>query len=149
MLPMRAIKLSLLLGGLFNITMGAIFFSNSLLLRFFQATGTMERMIFGKQAELVFPSNPLHQLLIHGFGAGVMILGATLIFCYRDPKRFLPFILFDALGRLLYGSTMIYSVFKEGLIRMILVFGSIELAFAVAYLCATWYLTKKRNTVAM
>jgi hypothetical protein len=129
-------------------TMGAIFFQNSLLKWFFQATVVMEKSFFGSNVNLVFPSDPLHQLLIHGFGAGALILGATLLYSFRNPKRFLPFIFFDGLGRLFYGSTMIYFVETYGLVRMILVFGLIELSFAATYLYASWYLTKSQGTVS-
>lgn len=139
---MRAIKAGLLLGGLFNIIMGTIFFSNTLLRCFFDTTASLEKLFFGANATLTFPSDPMHQLLIHGFGAGVMILGATLIYSFRNPHRFQPFILIDALGRLLYGITMVYSVLHFGLVRMILVFGLIELGFAVTYLLTSWYLIK-------
>lgn len=127
--------------------MGAIFFQNSLLKWFFQATGSMEMMFFGNNVNLAFPADPLHQLLIHGFGAGVMILGVTLLYSSRDPKRFLPFIFFDGLGRLIYGATMVYSVCTYGLVRMVLVFGFIELSFAATYLYASWYLTRSRSAV--
>jgi len=123
-------------------TMGIIFFQNSLLQWFFQITCSMERLFFGKNVILSMPADPLHQLLIHGFGAGVIILGATLIYSYSDPKRFLPFIFFDGLGRLIYGMTMIYFVLTYGLVRMVLVFGLVELGFASAYLYTSWYLTR-------
>ena len=139
---MRFVRLTLLLGGLFNLTMGAIFFHNSLLSCFFSTTEAMERALWGKQAILIFPADPMHQLLIHGFGAGVMILGATLICSVRDPRRFLPFILLDGLGRLLYGATMIYYVLEYSLLKTIFAFGLIELAFAVSYLWASWYLNR-------
>ena len=143
---MRVIKAGLLLGGLFNLTMGAVFFNNALLRSFFDTTVSLEKLFFGSVATLTFPSDPMHQLLIHGFGAGVMILGATLTYSARDPHRFLPFILLDGLGRLLYGITMVYSVLHFGLVRMISVFGLIELSFAVTYLLTSWYLIKVPRT---
>lgn len=126
-------------------TMGAIFFQNSLLKWFFEVTSRMEHTFFGNDAVLTFPTDPMHQLLIHGFGAGVIILGATLVYSYKQPERFLPFIFFDSLGRLLYGATMVYFVFTYDLARMVLVFGLIELSFAISYLYASWYLNQRQH----
>gem|GEM_PF-5910143 len=123
-------------------TMGVIFFDNSLLRWFFSASEWLEKIIFNREAHLVFPIDPMHQLLIHGFGAGVIILGATLVYSYRDPGRFLPFILLDALGRILYGATMVYYVIEYSLLNTILLFGLIELSFAASYLWASWYLKR-------
>ena len=139
---MRAIKLSLLLGGLFNISMGAIFFQTSRLEWFFHATSILEKNFFGREVNLILPTDPMHLLLIHGFGAGVIILGATLLYSSVHPRRFLPFILFDALGRMMYGATMVYSVFQYDLARMVFVFGVVELIFAILYLYSSWYLTR-------
>jgi len=91
---------------------------------------------------LAFPNDPVHQLLIHGFGAGALILGATLLYSAREPRRFVPFIFLDGLGRLLYGSTMICYVLKYSLLWTILIFGIVELCFALVYLGSSWYLTR-------
>jgi hypothetical protein len=142
---MRAIKLSLILGGLFNITMGTIFFNNALLQWFFERTVSMEKIFFGQNVTLFAPVDPMHQLFIHGFGAGVLILGATLLYSSREPKRFVAFIFFDAIGRLIYGSTMVVFVYQYGLARMILIFAAIELTFAVAYLYGSWFLQSEQQ----
>jgi len=122
--------------------MGTIFFTNSFLREFFSAATKIEKALFGRESVIAFPSDPVHQLLIHGFGAGVLILGATLFYAARNPRRFLPFIFLDAIGRLLYGVTMIYYVLEYSLLWTILLFGIIELCFAFTYLSSSWYLNR-------
>jgi hypothetical protein len=142
---MKWIRLSLLIGGLFNVSMGFIFLSNRLLNSFFSWAETLERTLFQSMVILNAPSDPLVQLLIHGFGAGVMILGVTLLYSTKDPRRFLPFILFDGLGRLFFGLLMLYYVVIFSMIRIIYMFGLVELSFAVTYICASWILYKKEK----
>jgi hypothetical protein len=134
---------ALIAGGIFNSVMGLVFF-NSVLLQFFlglalQAEGT----IFGDSAPIPFPQNPVHLLLIHGFGAAALILGAMLIYSARDPQRYLPLIFIDGLGRLLYGSLMVTYVFRYALMWILLIFALLELFFAVVYLFLSWKLSER------
>jgi hypothetical protein len=137
---MRLLRLSLYLGGLFNLSMGCIFLSNRLLQWFFSSAEGLEKRIFGREVLLTFPADPLHQLLIHGFGAGVVILGATLIYSARDPRRLLSFIFFDGAGRLLFALLMFYYVLTFSLPRTILIFAAVEFTFAVIYIWGSVFL---------
>jgi hypothetical protein len=83
---------------------------------------------------LEFPSDPLHQLLIHGFGAGVVILGATLFYASKKPHVYRMFILLDGLGRVLFSMILFYYVQKYSLMRTILFFGIMEFLLGVAYI---------------
>ena len=139
---MKAARAVLVAGGLFNAVMGLFFFSTPLLDLFLRFSLQAEELIFHHAAMLPFPQNPVHLLLIHGFGAAALILGATLVYSARDPQRFQPFILIDALGRLMYGSLMITYVFRYSLMWIILVFGCIELFFALTYLLLSWKLSE-------
>ncbi|MCI0414727.1 hypothetical protein L0222_18270 [bacterium] len=131
---MRVLRLSLYLGGLFNLTMGCIFLSNGLLEWFFLSAMALEKNIFGREVTLIFPSDPLHRLLIHGFGAGVLILGATLLYSAKDPRRLVSFIFFDGAGRLLFSVLMFYYVLTFSLPRTILIFGAVEFVLALIYI---------------
>ena len=131
---MPLLKLSLYLGGLFNLSMGCIFLSNRLLEWFFLSAKSFEQNIFGKEVLLTFPSDPVHQLLIHGFGAGVVILGATLVYSAKNPGRFRSFIFFDGAGRLLFSLLMFYYVLTFSLARTILIFGMVEFLFGLIYI---------------
>lgn len=126
----------LILGGVFNCVMGGIFFSDRLLRLFFELSARADSALFssGGGGRLVFPQDPVHLMFIHGFGSAALILGAVLIAASRDIPRYLPFIFIDALGRLLYGSTMVYYVFRYSLMHLILAFACLELFFAIAYL---------------
>jgi hypothetical protein len=135
------IRWSLILGGIFNLLMGLVFFSNSLLAAFFRAATRAEALLFSQTVVVAFPTDPLHQLLIHGFGASVMILGAVLIWSASDPERFLPFIFVDGLGRLFFGMLMLVYVFRFHLLRTIIFFAMLELTFAVLYLLISRYLS--------
>ncbi|HSE41159.1 MAG TPA: hypothetical protein VLH08_10390 [Acidobacteriota bacterium] len=139
----RWIRIFLQIGGIFNLVMGIIFFNNRLLANFFQLALWLEKIIFSRTGALPFPQNPAHLLLIHGFGAGAMILGATLLYSAREPVRFLPFILVDALGRLLFGTMMVIYVFRYSLLFMLLPFAAIELGLAVIYIIVCWKLSER------
>ena len=139
---MRFIRLILVLGGLFNLSMGTIFFTNPFLRNFLSAATRFEKTFFGREVVLSFPKDPVHQLLIHGFGAGALILGGTLLYSARDPRRFLPFIFLDAIGRLLYGVMMICYVLEYSLLWTILIFGIIEMSFSLTYIYSSWYLNR-------
>jgi hypothetical protein len=132
----------LLAGGVFNIAMGLIFFSNQLLDFFFNSAMWLEEMLFKSAALLPYPQNPVHLLLIHGFGAGVLILGVTLIHSAKETVRFLPFIFYDSLGRLLFGILMVFYVIRYSLMYTILAFAVIELTFAIVYLIICWKLAE-------
>jgi hypothetical protein len=135
---MRLLRLSLLLGGLFNVTMGSIFLSSHLLQKFFGWAESLEKYLFGVEVALMFPVDPVHRLFIHGFGAGVVILGATLIYASRDLRPMLPFVLLDGLGRFLFAGIMFYYVLTFSLMRTIFLFGMVEFAFAVIYIWGAW-----------
>lgn len=134
------IRWPLFLGGIFNFVMGLIFLTDRLLAGFLIAASRMELSIFQREAVLNFPGDPVHLLLIHGFGAAALILGATLLYCSRYPERFLPFIFLDGLGRVLYGSIMVFYVIEYSLPYTILLFGGMELLFAISYLLICWKL---------
>ena len=131
---MRAVRSALVLGGLFNAVMGSCFVSDSLLQRFLDFAKAAEHTLFSRNATVMFPTDPVHLLLIHGFGAAALILGATLIYSARNPLQYLMFIFFDGLGRLMFGVMMVVYVFRYSLMATILVFALIELTFAAVYL---------------
>lgn len=130
----------LILGGLFNSVMGLVFFNDLLLQRFFGLASRLEGALFGHFLTIPFPEDPTHRMLIHGFGAAAMILGATLICSSRQPERWAPFILIDGIGRLLFGGLMISFVLSYSLMKMILAFAILELFFAFSYLGIAWKL---------
>jgi hypothetical protein len=135
---MRWIRFFLNFGGIFNGIMGLVFMSQPLLAAFFSFATMIEKKIFLHTTILPLPTNPIHLLLIHGFGAGALILGGTLLVSARDPIRYLPFIFIDALGRLLYGAMMLAFIFRFALMRFLLVFAGIELGLGIVYLIITW-----------
>ncbi|HJZ11829.1 MAG TPA: hypothetical protein VJ521_06755 [Acidobacteriota bacterium] len=137
------LRWSLILGGLFNFVMGFVFFSNELMEQFFHIALRLETMLFSQSGVLVMPQDELHLLLIHGFGAAAMILGATLIYSARDAVRFLPFIFIDGIGRFVFGTLMLVYVFRYQLPRVIVLFAFLELAFAMFYITAS---LQKRKT---
>lgn len=132
----------LIAGGVFNSVMGIFFFNNLLLGAFLRVSTVLEWSLFHNVARIPMIQDPVYLMLIHGFGAGALILGATLIISARDPHRYQPFIFVDGLGRLLYGSVMVTYVFRYALMKVILVLGLIELLFAVSYLYLSWKLSE-------
>jgi hypothetical protein len=137
-MKVRWIRWLLQLGGWFNIVLGFVFFNNQLLAAFFRFSLWLENALFSRSGILPFPQNPIHQLLIHGFGAAAIIIGASLLVSASEPRRYLPFIFIDALGRLLYGAMMVLYVLHYSLPYVILIFAAIELSFAILYLILCW-----------
>ena len=137
-MKVRWIRLLLQFGGWFNIVLGLVFFNNQLLAGFFRFALWLENLFFSRTGILPFPQNPIHQLLIHGFGAAAIIIGAALLVSAHEPQRYLPFIFIDSLGRLLYGVLMVLYVFRYSLPYVILIFAAIELSFAILYLILCW-----------
>ncbi|HSP07004.1 MAG TPA: hypothetical protein VLR94_07485 [Acidobacteriota bacterium] len=140
---MKFARSVLIAGGIFNSVMGLFFFNNVLLQFFLGLALQAEEAIFRHSAVIPFPQNPVHLLLIHGFGAAALILGAMLIYSARDPLRYLPFVFIDGLGRLLYGSLMVTYVLRYSLMWIMLVFALVELFFALVYLCLSWKLSDR------
>jgi hypothetical protein len=131
---MRIFRLFLLIGGLFNLIMGMIFLSNRLLAALFHFALQAEQNLFFHAGVLFIPQDPLHLLLIHGFGAAAMILGASLIYSTRDPARWVAFILFDGVGRIVYATVMLVYVVRYSLLRVILLFGFFEMLLGLLYI---------------
>jgi hypothetical protein len=131
------LRWSLVLGGVFNLLMGLIFFSTDLTKQFFHLASGWEAALFSRTALLAVPQDPLHLLLIHGFGAAAIILGATLIYSAQNPAGYRAFILIDGIGRFVFGTMMLTYVFRYQLPRVILLFGLVELTFALIYIAAT------------
>jgi hypothetical protein len=138
----RWIRLLLQFGGWFNIVFGFVFFNNQLLAGFLRFALWLENLVFDRTGILPFPQNPVHQMLIHGFGAAAIIIGASLLVSASEPRRYLPFIFIDALGRLLYGAMMVLYVLRYSLPYVILIFATIELSFAILYLLLCWKLAE-------
>ena len=139
-MEMRLVRWLLFLGGAFNSVMGLVFFNDQLLGRFLVLASRLETTLFGHFSPIPFPDDPTHRMLIHGFGAAAMILGATLIYSTRNPPRWTAFILIDGVGRLLFGGLMVSSVMAYSLMRTILAFAALELFFAFSYLGIAWKL---------
>jgi hypothetical protein len=137
---MEWIRWPLFLGGVFNFVMGLVFLTDRLLAGFLVAATRMEKTLFSRDIVLLYPQDPVHLLLIHGFGAAALILGATLIYCSKNPRPYLGFIFLDGLGRLLFGSVMLDYVIEYSLPNTILVFAGIELLFAFCYLLIAYKL---------
>jgi hypothetical protein len=114
--------------------MGLIFLVPALLRGFLSWAESTENMFFGMNTTLAMPADPLHLLLIHGFGAGAVILGATLLYAARHPAPLVSFILFDGLGRLLYALVMFYYTYTFALPRLIFAFAMLEFIFGVIYI---------------
>ena len=137
---MEWVRWPLFLGGVFNFVMGLVFLTDRLLAGFLVAATRMEKALFSRDIVLLYPQDPVHLLLIHGFGAAALILGATLIYCSKNPRPYLGFIFLDGLGRLLFGSVMLDYVIEYSLPHTVLVFAGIELLFAFCFLLIAYKL---------
>src|SRR5205085_10704186 len=109
-----------------------------LMAAFFHFASTLELQIFSVTATLPFPENPIHQMLIHGFGVAALILGVTLLYSIQDPQRFVAFILIDGAGRFVYSTLMFTYFFLYALPHIIVAFAIMELIFALCYSYFGW-----------
>ena len=125
--------------------MGLIFINDRFLAAFLQLALRAEFAIFSRPGLLFFPQDPVHLMLIHGFGAAALILGATLIYSFRDPIHYIAFILFDGVGRILYGTLMIIYVIRYSLLLVILCFGIFELSLGIAYVTGSFRAGRQRK----
>lgn len=141
-MELRTIRVLLISGGVFNAVMGLVFFTDPLLQGFLELASRLEWQIFSHALTIPFPTDPSLRMLVHGFGAAAMILGATLIYSARSPHQYLAFILIDGFGRLAFGGLMVFYVIQFSLMRVILVFSLCELLFALSYLAIGWKLSQ-------
>lgn len=89
------------------------------------------------------PTNPLHALLINTAGIGLVLIGAIVLVVSKNPLKNRKIILLNAIGRLLFAFIIAYYVLVADLIRIIVVFGAIDVIISIGFL---YYLRKTKNS---
>jgi len=87
------------------------------------------------------PTNPLNALLINTAGIDLVLIGAIILVVSKNPLKNRTIILLNGIGRLLFAFIIAYYVFAADLIRIIVVFGFIDVAISIGFL---YYLRKTR-----
>ena len=80
------------------------------------------------------PTNPLNALLINTAGIDLVLIGAVVLVVSKNPLKNRIIILLNAVGRLLFAIIIAYYVFTADLIRIIIVFGLIDVAISIGFL---------------
>jgi ABC-type Fe3+-siderophore transport system permease subunit len=88
------------------------------------------------------PSNPLNALLINTAGIDLVLIGAIVLVVSKNPMRNRTIILLNGIGRLLFALIIAYYVFASDLIRIIVLFGLMDVIISIGFL---YYLRKTRN----
>ena len=85
------------------------------------------------------PTNPLNALLINTAGIDLVLIGAVILVVSKDPLKNRTIILLNGVGRLLFALIIAFYVFSADLIRIIVVFGAIDVLISIGFL---YYLNK-------
>lgn len=88
------------------------------------------------------PTNPLNALLINTAGIDLVLIGAIVLVASRKPLRNRKIILLNGIGRLVFALIIAYYIFVADLIRIIVIFGLIDVIISIGFL---YFLRKTRN----
>ena len=91
---------------------------------------------------LSIPTNPLNALFINTAGIGLVLTGAIVLVVSKDPLKNRTIIFLNAMGKLLFTFLIVYYVYTADLIKIIIVFGLIDVIISIGFL---YYLKKTRN----
>ncbi len=80
------------------------------------------------------PTNPLNALLINTAGIDLVLIGAVILVVSKNPLKNRTIILLNGIGRLLFAIIIAYYVFAEDLIRIIIIFGLIDVIISIGFL---------------
>jgi len=88
------------------------------------------------------PTNPLNALLINTAGIDLVLIGTIVLVASKNPLKNRTIILLNGIGRLLFALIIAYYVFAADLIRIIVIFGLIDVIISIGFI---YYLKKTRN----
>lgn len=88
------------------------------------------------------PTNPLHAVLINTAGIDLVLIGSVVLVASRNPQKNRTIIWLNAIGRVLFAFVVSYYIFSEDLIRIIAVFGLIDVAISIGFI---YYLYKTKK----
>jgi hypothetical protein len=91
---------------------------------------------------ITIPTNPVHALLINTAGIDLVLIGAIVLVVSRKPWNNRKIIFLNAVGRLLFASIIAYYVIFTDLIRIVILFGAIDVMISIGFL---YYLSKIRG----
>lgn len=128
--------------GVFNILSAALlifpFTYEHYLLFFNRINSALE---LGGRA-VTLPANPMHSVLINTAGIDLVLIGAIVLAVSNKPFNNRSIILFNGLGRLLFATVITYYVIAENVIRIIIIFGLIDVIISFGFL---YYLYKGKS----
>lgn len=95
------------------------------------------------------PDNPLHALFINTAGIDLVLIGIIILIVSKNPLKNTKIILFNALGRILFALIIAYYILVADVIRIILVFGLIDVFISIGFLIYLFKLKglKQPNTL--
>lgn len=98
----------------------------------------------GGQA-VTIPTNPLHALFINTAGIDLVLIGAIVLAVSNNPLKNRKIIWLNGIGRLLFAFIIVYYVMAADLIRIIAIFGAIDVVISLGFI---YFLRKTRNMVS-
>jgi ABC-type Fe3+-siderophore transport system permease subunit len=91
---------------------------------------------------LSIPTNPLNALFINTAGIGLVLTGAIVLVVSKNPLKNRTIIFLNGIGKLLFAFIIAYYVYTADLIRIIIVFGLIDVIISIGFL---YYLKRTKN----
>jgi hypothetical protein len=83
---------------------------------------------------VTIPENPLHALFINTAGIDLVLIGVIVLVVSKNPLKNRKIILFNGLGRILFAFVILYYVLVADVIRIIMVFGVIDVFISIGFL---------------
>lgn len=127
--------------GLFNITSASLLII-PVVYEYYLLFINDINFILGLDGQSVsIPINLLIALLINTAGIDLVLIGSIILFVSKNPLKNRTIILLNGIGRLMFAFIIAFYVFAADLIRIIIVFGLIDVAISIGFL---YYLRKTR-----
>jgi ABC-type Fe3+-siderophore transport system permease subunit len=83
---------------------------------------------------VTIPENPIHALFINTAGIDLVLIGVIVLVVSKNPLKNRKIILFNGLGRILFAFVILYYVLVADVIRIIMVFGVIDVFISIGFL---------------
>lgn len=80
------------------------------------------------------PINSIHSLLINTAGIDLVLIGVIILICSKEPLKNTKIIAANAIGRTIFFFVIGYHILANNLIRLVLVFGIIDLIISILFI---------------
>jgi hypothetical protein len=135
----RRYRFLLLFSGLFNILFAAPLLLPHISNYYLSLLSLLNDMMRLGGASFTYPANDVHSLLINTAGIDLVLIGVVVLICSRRPLQNNRIILANAVGRTLFFFVILYYVIAGNLLRIVLLFGIIDIFISSLFLVCIIY----------